>query len=541
MTRLRRPIRRWATALVIATVAATTASCSITVKKRPPSPITYYVSDSGNDAASGTSPGTAWRTLARVGTAAIPPGATILLHGGERFTGHLRLGNQDAGSAAAPVTIESYGTGPATIYAPGESAITVYDTAGVDIRHLNLVGSGRGGNGINVYSDLPAGKRLSHIAISDVLVHRFRTGISIGGVHADAGFTDVQVTDSTSYGNVDSGLSLFGPAFDAKSPTYANKNVLVSRVVSRDNLGDPAKKKSDSGNGIVLGSVSNGFVAWSTASRNGGKGQAGEEGAGIWAYDSADITMTHNLSYGNKTANNIDGDGFDLDENTSRCVLEDNISYANDGAGYLVYSRHSNAADKGDVIRNNISSDDVRDKNWGYGGITITGYVNDLAVYQNTVVTAAHSPTVRIGSTVRDVVIANNIFTAKSGPLVKADSLAGGSVAFRGNDYYSAGTWQLLWGAQTYHSLSAWQSGTAQEMHEGTSTGHALAPMLAGPTVGLSTESPTDTDAASGFQLMSGSPLSGAGLDLASLGLRPDPTDFLGQSQTAKHPNIGAL
>lgn len=536
-----RLIRRCATALVIVTVTVSVASCSITIKKRAPGPVTYYVSESGNDAASGTSPSTAWRTLSRVDTAAMPPGATILLHGGERFAGKLRLGSQDAGSASSPVTIESYGTGAAMINTRDGSGITVYDTAGVDIRNLDLAGSGKGGNGINVYSDLPAGEQLSHITISDVRVHRFNTGISIGGVHAHAGFADVRISNTTSYGNVDSGLSLFGPAFDAKSPAYANKDVLLSRVVSRDNPGDPKKKTSDSGNGIVLGSVSNGLVTWSTASGNGGKGNAGEEGAGIWAYDSTGITISHNLSYGNKTANNIDGDGFDLDENTSRCVVEDNLSYANDGAGYLVYSRHRNAVDQGDIIRNNISSGDVRDRNWGYGGITVTGYVKDLAVYQNTVVTAAPSPTVRIGSTVDHVIIANNILTAQSGPLVKADSLPRGAVAFRGNDYYSAGAWRLLWGAETYHSLPAWQAGTSQEMQKGHSTGRALPPRLTGPTLGLTTKSPADTGAASGFQLASGSPLSGAGLDLATFGLTTDPTDFFGQTQTAKHPNIGAI
>ncbi len=541
MTRPPRLICRCALALVLVVATAAVASCSITIKKKASGPVTYYVSQSGSDTASGTSPSTAWRTLSRVNTAALPPGATVLLHGGDRFTGWLKLGKRDAGSAAAPVTIESYGTGTATIYAPRESGITVLDTAGVNIFDLNVVGSGGDGEGINVYSDRPAGEQLTHISISDVQVGGFRNGISVGGRNAGAGFADVQITDSTTNGNVDSGLLLFGPAFNSKSPTYANKDVLISSVVSRDNLGDPTKKTSDSGNGIVLGSVSHGLITWSTASANGGLGHAGQEGAGIWAYDSAGITITHNLSYGNKTANNIDGDGFDLDENTSHCVLEDNLSYANDGAGYLVYSRFANEVDKNDIVRNNISSNDVLDENWGYGGITVTGYVSDLGIYQNTVVTAAPSPTVRLGSTIHHVIIANNLFTAQSGPLIKADPAARDGAAFRGNDYYSAGTWQLFWGAQTYRSLPAGQAGPSQEVYEGQSTGYALAPQLAGPTLGLTAESPADTAAVSGFQPVSGSPLYGAGLDLAALGLKANPTNFLGQAQAARHPNIGAL
>ncbi|MGH3249868.1 MAG: right-handed parallel beta-helix repeat-containing protein [Trebonia sp.] len=537
-----RLFRHCTVALAIISVAATMTSCSIVIKKKASGPVTYYVSRSGNDAASGTSPTTAWQTLSRVNSAAIAPGAKVLFHGGERFNGRLKLGKQDAGNASNPVTIGSYGTGTATIHAPGGTGITVFDTAGVDIHGLKLVGSGKTGSGIGVYSDMPAGKRLRHIFISDVQVHGFRNGISIGGLNAAAGFADIKITDSTSYRNVDSGLLLFGPAFDAKSPTYANEDVLISRMVARDNLGDPAKRASDSGNGIVLGSVSQGSITWSTAKGNGGKGNAGQEGAGIWAYDSAGVTITHNLSYGNKTKNRIDGDGFDLDENTSDCVLENNLSYGNDGAGFLVYSPLDNAAENGDVIRNNISSNDVRDGSSGYGGITATGYVSDLAVYQNTVVAATSSPALRIGSELQRVIIANNIFTTQSGPIFKAsDSLGSDAVTFRGNDYYSTGTWKGLWGAQSYRSFPSWQAAASQEMRNGQSTGHALAPRLAGPILGLAAESPTDTAVLRGFQLASGSPLSGAGLDLATLGLSAGSVNFLGHTQAVPHPNIGAL
>jgi hypothetical protein len=527
---------------VIVVAVATLASCSITIRKDT-GPLTYYVSQSGSDEASGTSPGTAWRTLSRVNSAALPPGTTVLLRGGDRFTGWLRLWKRDAGSAAKPVTIASYGTGAATIYAPDEPAITVFDTAGVDIRGLNLAGSRKADSGIKAYSDLPKGRRLRHISISGVQVHGFRNGISIGGKNDGAGFADIRVTDSVSYGNVDSGFLLFGPAFDAKSPAYANQDVLISRVVARGNLGDPSKKTTDSGNGIVLGSVSHGLVAWSTAVRNGGNGNAGEEGAGIWAYDSTGITITHNLSYENKTANKIDGDGFDLDENTSNCVVEDNLSYANDGAGFLIYSGNGYAAVRGDVIRNNISSDDVRAGNRAYGAITVIGYVNDLAVYQNTVVMARAVPTVRIGSTIHHVIIANNIFTARSGPIVRDDARALDAVTLRGNDYYSAGTWQLIWGRRTYRSLPAWQAATAQELRRGHSTGRALDPQLSGAGLGLTARSPADAAAAAAaaFQLAPGSPLSGAGLDLATLGLTADPANFLGQARPGRHPNIGAL
>jgi hypothetical protein len=43
----------------------------------------YYVSPSGSDFAAGTSPSTAWRTVARVNSAALVAGDTVLFQGGE--------------------------------------------------------------------------------------------------------------------------------------------------------------------------------------------------------------------------------------------------------------------------------------------------------------------------------------------------------------------------------------------------------------------------------------------------------------------------
>jgi hypothetical protein len=509
-------------------------------------PATYYVSLSGNDGASGTSPTTAWRSLSKVNDAVIQPGSKILFRGGDRFTGQLILGKQDAGSAAAPVTIESYGTGIATISALNGSGITVWDTAGVNINDLKIVGSGVGGTGINVYNDLIVGQQLRHIYIRDVQVNGFNNGIAIGGLHVGAGFADVQVTDSTTYGNVSSGLLLYGPFLDETPFVYANRDIVISRVVARDNLGDPKNSTSNSGNGIVFGSVSDGSITWSTATGNGGKGNAHEEGVGIWTYDSTGVTISHNLSYDNKTRNKIDGGGFDLDENTSNSILEDNLSYGNDGAGYLVYSYVNNGGEKGDVVRNNISSGDVADGSTDYGGITVTGYVSDLAVYQNTVATSSSSAFIlgsaHINSFFHGITVANNIFTTQSGPILEVDSSSTGDVAkFDGNDYYSAGSWQLLWGAHIYWSLSAWQAETSQEIHNGQPTGHALAPQLAGPTLGLVAKNPTDTTTDRSFELESGSPLSGAGIDLTTVGLAARGTNFLGQTRNTKHPNVGAF
>src|SRR5947208_16534051 len=47
---------------------------------------TYYVSATGNDSASGTSPQAAWKTIARVNAKDFNPGDRVLFQGGKTFT-----------------------------------------------------------------------------------------------------------------------------------------------------------------------------------------------------------------------------------------------------------------------------------------------------------------------------------------------------------------------------------------------------------------------------------------------------------------------
>lgn len=71
----------------------------------------YHVSPNGNDAANGTSPGTAWRTVDRVNqhTYQYQPGDRILFERGGTFRGEI-IGGM-SGTASGFITIGAYGTG----------------------------------------------------------------------------------------------------------------------------------------------------------------------------------------------------------------------------------------------------------------------------------------------------------------------------------------------------------------------------------------------------------------------------------------------
>jgi hypothetical protein len=520
-----------------------------------PAGTTYYVSPSGNDAAAGTSPATAWRTLGHVSRVPLGPGDRLLLQGGGQFPGQLTIGRGDAGNAARPLVIGSYGSGLATITSIG-AAIYVYDTAGVEISDLNLVGrppAGHSGGGITLYNDLSVGHQLKQVTVDHVAVSGFYNGISFGGNHAGAGFADVRISDCTLSNNVDTGLLSYGPLFNGQSPSYANQNVSVSDVVSFSNHGDPQVKTHNTGNGIVLGSVRDGTISGSTAYDNGGAGGDREGPAGIWTYDSTDVDIERNLSYDNQTPDRVDGNGFGLDQNTSDSVMQRNLSFGNAGTGFLVYSPLKNGAEKNDVVQYNISSDDARDGTTFYGGITIDGIAADVDVDQNTVVMTPSpvlppgvtSPALRLSAGLSSVNVRNNIFATNYGPVVADTTALKRTLAsLQGNDYFTAfGPWSITWGSASYDSLAGWRSASSEETAAGHAAGLTVDPGTVGPVVGIQAKLAANGVAATrGFALRTGSALIGAGLDLAGRHVGPkQATNYAGQPVSAAHPNIGAM
>src|SRR5512142_1279526 len=71
---------------------------------------TYYLDCfGGSDGAAGTSPATAWRTLAKVAATTFSPGDSILLKRGTRCTG--QLWPKGSGNAEHPIRVAAYGSG----------------------------------------------------------------------------------------------------------------------------------------------------------------------------------------------------------------------------------------------------------------------------------------------------------------------------------------------------------------------------------------------------------------------------------------------
>ncbi|MGW7434656.1 right-handed parallel beta-helix repeat-containing protein [Streptomyces sp. NPDC054849] len=512
---------------------------------RPPlkEALTFYVSPDGDDDRDGLSEATAWRTLGRADQVPFRPGDRLRLKGGERFTGGLTIGPGDAGSALKPVVIDSYGSGRATIATRGTAGIAVYNTAGVEIRNLNLVGDAkaqRSADGISFFNDRLDRKPLDHVRISRVDVSRFQHGIRLGTGPKSSGFRDIQVDDAAVHHNQDAGLVTYGPPFAARQPGYAHEKLLVTRVKAYSNPGDPAADDRNTGSGIVLGSLRGATVQQSVSYDNGAKSSArAQEGPeGIWTYDSTRVVIQNNKAYRNRTGSRVDGGGFGLDNNVSSSVLQYNLSYGNDGAGFLVYSGESTNAHKDNVVRFNYSWDDARKLSW-YGGIVAFGnLMRNLDIYHNTVILRSSGsdrpPALRLRNGMRGVGVRNNIFVTNGAPVVASDTnYTQAFVRLQGNDYFSTGDWKLQWGKAQYDDLDAWRTRAGQERLGAVPTGSSADPCLLGAVAPV-----TDLAGATPLVSQCADELEGA-VTLRSVGVDPGPVDYFG-ARLSTAPSAGA-
>ena len=404
----------------------------------------YYVSAGGNDLNAGTSAGAAWRTLSRVNTVNLRAGDRVLLRAGDTFAGGLTLDSSDTGTPSAPIVITSYGTGRAAIWAGTGTGISVYNTAGISIANLDIAGGGGPSSGISVYTDLVRSTPLPYLRIDAVDVGGFgRDGIEIGTWFGGAGFSDVRVTGALVHHNGRNGVFTY-----ADRPNV-HRQVYVGHVRAYENPGTPGMS-SNTGSGIVLGSVDGGTVERSVAHDNGRLCDSVGGPVGIWAYDSTRVVIQHNESYRNRTAAAWDGGGFDLDQNVSDSIVQYNYSHDNDGAGFLLAQSLPGNAHARNVIRFNVSQNDGRRNS--YGAIEIWGRVQSAEIYNNTIFVSTPSSGFPAAVHVSNVGVAdlfvsglhvrNNIFVTTGPPMVQieAGALSGASdLRFEGNAYYASG------------------------------------------------------------------------------------------------------
>ena len=466
-------------------------------KKKQNPAVTYYLSPGGNNANSGRSRSDAWKTIGQLNKVEFNPGDKVLFEGGQTFSGTLVLDSHDLGAPDKPILISSYGSGVATIEAGKVDGISTNNTAGLSISRLKITGSGEASNtgiGIRITNDLWGNVTLPYLRISQVDVSGFGIyGIGIQGRKWKSGFKDCQVAYSSLHDNAEAGLYIEG-IFEFLSSSYAHEQVVIHHVMAYNNHGKNGPELPNTGSGIVLSDVDNGLIERCVAHHNGERSNSQQGGpVGIWAWDSNNITIQHNVSYQNKTGGKKDGGGFDLDGGITNSVMQYNYSHDNDGSGYLFaqfpYARES----ENNIIRYNISQNDGRKNNTA--GIYFWGEFRDSYIYNNTVYIAESATSRPSAIKVEHNHLApsyqsqlpsnakffNNILVCTSGlPLINQPYDIRDFI-FRNNNYYSPDSAiTFIWKNKVYRTLTEWRNATKQEMDKTAIYGFNENPQLVG-------------------------------------------------------------
>ncbi|MCZ8325866.1 MAG: right-handed parallel beta-helix repeat-containing protein [Sphingomonadaceae bacterium] len=396
----------------------------------------YYVSAAGDDAAPGTSPQQAWRSLARIERAALQPGDRVLLRAGDSFTGQLVL--RASGAPGQPLRIGAYGDGPRPLIAGDghAAAILIRNQQHIEIADIaitNDVQQPRPGEpaeqsfGIEVLND--GGGVLRHfrferLTIRDVLAQRINdrteeefnrviiSAIRFATSRAQPGqpsyFQDILIADNDisrsgrfgvqiGHGGIGTGRQ------DAHSrdPEAGFNRDIVIRGNRFADLG---------GSAVQLAGARNALIEDNDFNRTGSSlipGRMVGRGSGAWVINSRDIVAQHNRS--RQVRGYKDSYGMHVDYGNLNVLYQYNYSEESEGGFVEILGNNRNV-----IWRYNISvNDGLREKAgntiwfspFSEGTIPSSG----IHIYNNTVfVRPGLYPDIDLRA--RDAVIRNNIF-----------------------------------------------------------------------------------------------------------------------------------
>ncbi|MCI1681307.1 MAG: right-handed parallel beta-helix repeat-containing protein [Bacteroides sp.] len=276
------------------------------------------------------------------------PGDSILLAGGQTFSGTLHI-RKFAGTAEHPLYISSFGKGKAVIDAGKGSALLVDSSRYVLIRNIEVRGDGRlkgnDGSGIDI-------KYSTDIQVDSVEA----SGFLWNGVGTFGG-ADIRLTRIYAHDNGFNGIEVSGP--------WSHKEVhrvYVGYCVAENNPGNPKIKDNHSGSGILIAHSTGVQVEYCEAMNNGwDMPRIGNGPVGIWAFECDSLTIQYCFSHDNKTAPGArDGGGFDFDGGVTNSVMRYNLSMNNEGAGYGLFQFGGASDWTNNFIHHNVSINDGR-------------------------------------------------------------------------------------------------------------------------------------------------------------------------------------
>lgn len=540
----------------------------------------FYVGGAGaSDTNNGLTPKTPWATVKKLNSFVFPSGSIIHqqghLIGSLYLNGDRNIGNARNTTATTPITYDGHGYQlQATTGGSNSYTVYLFWVRGFVFKNTVVRGSGMTNTGI-----LVTGQATGTITGNDV--GGFALDITNGGTGIYLHNTNgtISVTKNVVHG-------LNGPGSRDDFGILSNGavgSVSISRNTVYNIGGFPNGSPGYNGNGIE---VTNSPRAKHVISQNlihdiGGNTNTCGGPSGILIYDSNDVTINRNEVYNVRPIKYLKGcdwAGIDLDGGVTNSQVIGNYTHNNFGPGLMAYmGKGSRGAWGPGTYKFNVSENDAT------GGINPTGNVytggslefqnrgapsRQVFAYNNTIIQNNPQPernhrakafTFIDGGPTPDSLIANNIFAFGSANLAFgcqgrastdwATVWAGFKTrgVMKNNVYYALAPQarQVPTGdgslCVTNGTLAAWTVMTGE-----TNT-LLINPRFAGPMpTGTLTWNPaTRKDwwlpGPTGYQLVSGSPVLGVGVNPKLFGATSSDSNFAGQTiNAATGYNVGA-
>jgi hypothetical protein len=446
--------------IMLASCQAETNSKSVAAAR---SPGAYYISNSGNDNNDGSNQHP-WQNILKVKDLVLGAGDSVLLQGGQTFTGTLFINYNTNGSAEKPVVVASYGNGAAVINSGNERGLIISNSNYIQLKNIKVTGSGRkDGNttsGVSIAFS-------NNIKIDSVEISGYqKSGLSLRNC------SNISVQNVFAHDNGFAGISVGG---DNLLKTDC-RNIEIKYCRAENNPGDPTNHTNHSGNGIIVSQCTNLKIAYCTATNNGwDMPRTGNGPVGIWAWDADSLTIEHCLAYRNKTSNGGgDGGGFDLDGGVTNSIIQYCLSYENQGSGIGLFEYNYAGPWHNNTIRYNISINDGN-VSPAKAGIFIwnastTENLKNCFIYNNTIYNNKNAAiNYSIESNNEGFVFYNNILIGNK-EIISGNNITG---KYLGNCWWSL---QDGFNVNQITNFTAWATQKQQEILNGNVVGMNINP-----------------------------------------------------------------
>ncbi|GAA2998795.1 hypothetical protein GCM10020229_08990 [Kitasatospora albolonga] len=338
-------------------------------------PVTAYLDCSAATNGTGTQ-SSPYNTLAAVNSLTLTPGSALRLKRGSTCRGTLTP--VGSGTAAAPVTVDAYGTGPlpAVNADGGTEAVLLADLAYVEVRNLDLSAPGDNrSTRRGVYVRATDTGTLPGIVLQGLDVHDVRgklpavTGAGAGtGKYADASGGIVVEAKGSTTPTAFTGLKILDNRIHAvdRQGIYTWSNwCRNTRLAAFWNSLCSAPWAPSTGleiRGNRLWDIGGDGIAPMTGQQTlvernllqGFNVRSGSPNAGMWTANSVDVTFQYNDTSGGRTTS--DGMAYDVDHSTDGVVFQYNYSHDNQGGFFLLCPYDTPTSNF--TIRHNVSVND---------------------------------------------------------------------------------------------------------------------------------------------------------------------------------------